>query len=103
MGLRMVLAQSMARIHWQNLICFGVLPLTFKNERDLARLGQGQRLVIEDVHAQLNSGTEVVGKLDSEKIVLQHEMTPRQLNILLAGGVINTLQRSAACRSRDSQ
>jgi len=31
LGLQMVIAKSFARIHWQNLINFGVLPLTFPN------------------------------------------------------------------------
>jgi len=29
LGLQVVIAKSFARIHWQNLINFGVLPMTF--------------------------------------------------------------------------
>jgi aconitate hydratase len=32
--LRVVLARSFARIHWQNLANFGVLPLTFADPAD---------------------------------------------------------------------
>jgi len=38
LGLRVVLAQSFARIHRANLINFGILPLTFVNEEDLTRM-----------------------------------------------------------------
>ncbi|WP_240610021.1 hypothetical protein [Billgrantia endophytica] len=41
LGLQVVLAKSFARIHWQNLICFGALPLSFIEEADAARLEQG--------------------------------------------------------------
>src|SRR6266511_4006526 len=34
LGLRLVLALSYARIHWQNLANFGVLPLEFADEAD---------------------------------------------------------------------
>ena len=41
LGLRVVLAESFARIHRANLINFGILPLTFVNEEDHARLNPG--------------------------------------------------------------
>lgn len=94
LGLQVVVAQSFARIHWQNLVCFGVVPLTFTRPDDIERLGPGQRLVIADLHAQLAQSNEIlVGAGDAaERIVLQHKLTPRQRNILAAGGVINWIR-----------
>ena len=37
LGLRVVVAERFARIHWQNLINFGVLPLTYAESADCAR------------------------------------------------------------------
>src|SRR5699024_5630819 len=34
LGVRIVIAKSFARIHWQNLANFGVLPLEFANPED---------------------------------------------------------------------
>ena len=33
LGVKAVIAKSFARIHWQNLINFGILPLVFENRR----------------------------------------------------------------------
>ena len=41
LGLQVVLAQSFARIHWQNLVNFGVLPLTFNDPADYDTLVPG--------------------------------------------------------------
>ena len=47
LGLRCVIAKSFARIHWQNLINFGILPLTFANPDDWAKISgkKGERIV----------------------------------------------------------
>lgn len=93
LGLRVVVAKSFARIHWQNLVSFGVLPLTFVNGEEDG-LQTGSRLVIEDVHSQLRSGRQVTALVSGQPVLLEHELTPRQLDILIAGGVINALQRT---------
>ncbi len=40
LGLRVALVKDFARIHWQNLINFGVLPLTFAHPEDYDKLNQ---------------------------------------------------------------
>lgn len=92
LGLRVVVAESFARIHWQNLACFGVLALTFSDPAQRERLQPGQRLVIEDVAEQLRSGPEVVARVGDEAVTLRHELTPRQIELLVAGGVINAIK-----------
>ncbi|MEQ6917046.1 aconitate hydratase [Halomonas aquatica] len=94
LGLQLVVAESIARIHWQNLPCFGVLPLTFADPADRARLKQGQTLRIEAWRDQLAAGREVVATLEGgETLTLTHELSPRQREILSAGGVINWLRQ----------
>lgn len=93
LGLQAVLAKSFARIHWQNLICFGALPLTFIDQGDADRLAQGDSVVIENVHAQIASGptleAEIVGK---GMVRLHHGLSERQRELLRVGGVINHLK-----------
>ncbi|HSP57830.1 MAG TPA: aconitate hydratase [Halomonas sp.] len=96
LGLQLVIAESIARIHWQNLPCFGVLPLTFADPADRARLGQGRRLRIEGWRDQLAASHEVTATLDNgETLTLRHALSARQREILSAGGVINYLSRSS--------
>ncbi|MCE8025278.1 aconitate hydratase [Billgrantia aerodenitrificans] len=94
LGLQVVLAKSFARIHWQNLICFGALPLTFVDERDGGRLEQGDSLVIRDLHAQLAAGAELTAEVVGKGTLrLHHGLTPRQRELLASGGVINHIRR----------
>ncbi len=97
LGLQVVIARSIARIHWQNLPCFGVLPLTFENPTDLDRLNEGSRIRIDALREQLAAGNTLTATLDDgERLVLRHELSPRQQAILSDGGVINWLHREAS-------
>lgn len=97
LGLQVVVAKSFARIHWQNLPCFGVLPLTFTDPADYDRIGEAQTLIIDDIPGQLREGRTVHARLDGERLILDHQLSPRQIEILAFGGVINWLrQRSDA-------
>lgn len=94
LGLQVVIAKSIARIHWQNLPCFGVLPLTFEDPTDFDRLQQGDELRIDDLRHQLANGTSITATLNgSESLILRQELSSRQQAIWSAGGVINWLLR----------
>lgn len=89
LGLRVVVAQDFARIHWQNLISFGVLPLTFATADDRRHLGRGAVLRIADLRQQLSQGRSIQAEAgDGRRLALEHELSPRQTEILSAGGVI---------------
>ena len=95
LGLRTVLARSFARIHWQNLVNFGVLPLTFADPADYDCLEVGDVIELSGVHATLRTGSkEFVASLNSgrDTITLRHDLSPRQVDLLLSGGVINWLK-----------
>ena len=94
LGLRLVVARSFARIHWQNLVNFGILPLTFDDPADYDRIEQDDVLEIAGVHDAVKEGHLVKASLagKDETIVLRHDLSPRQVDLLLAGGVINWLR-----------
>ena len=91
LGLRVVLAQSFARIHRANLINFGILPLTFVNEEDLTRMHSGDILHLLDVHQAIFTSAPFTITLnnDSDQVWVKHDLTERQAKILLAGGLLN--------------
>jgi aconitate hydratase len=89
LGLRLVLAQSFARIHWENLINFGVLPLTFENPDDAKSLSRGDGLSIARVAEQLAKGELVTVGVGNRSIRVRHALSERQRAILQAGGLIN--------------
>ena len=92
LGLAVVVAKSFARIHWQNLANFGVLPLQFVDERDYARVERDSTLRFSNLHAALRDGDEVHAKLDGHPIRFRHRLSPRQLEILFQGGLIPWLR-----------
>ena len=89
LGLRAVLAASFARIHEQNLVNFGVLPLVLDGEAR-ARLGRGDVLVLRGVRAALERGgeLEVENETRGERLTARHRLSPRQVEVLGAGGVV---------------
>src|SRR4051812_12672672 len=95
LGLRVVLARSFARIHWQNLVNFGVLPLTFAEPADYDGIARDDAIRLSGVHRALRAGREVHASLarGGQAIVLHHDLSPRQVDLLLAGGVVNWLRR----------
>lgn len=95
LGLRLVLAKSFARIHYQNLINAGILALVFQNPDDHDRLEQEDVLEIVDVHGQVEASREVIVKVPGKGLELRavHRMSQRQRDIFHAGGLINWLRR----------
>lgn len=95
LGLRAVLAKGFARIHRQNLVNFGVLPLEFADEDSYTDLQSGERIQIHDLRHQIQRGDTVSVQIRSENrsIQLRHRLSKREINIMLAGGLINWLRR----------
>jgi aconitate hydratase len=90
LGLHLVLAKGFARIHAQNLVNFGVLPLRFAHPADHADVAQGDVLVVRGVRKAITSGRElkVEDRRTGRTFVALHDLSPRQVDVLLAGGLI---------------
>lgn len=93
LGLVAVIAKSFARIHWQNLVNFGILPLTFMDGKDYDPLQMGDVIRLENLAAQLKKGALVTVTCGESTLDLHHDLSKRQLEILLEGGLINWAKR----------
>jgi aconitate hydratase len=91
LGLVAVVAKSFSRIHWQNLINFGILPLTFRDPQDYRQLKLHDVLNFSDLHQGLLNAQRliVVKKGTHGEFSVSHSLSPRQIEIVLAGGIIN--------------
>ena len=93
LGVKGVLAKSFARIHAANLINNGILPLVFENEADYDALSLGDALTVDNAREQVRaavSGTPVVVSAPGgKKILTRLEISQRQADMLLAGGLLN--------------
>lgn len=94
LGVKAVIAKSFARIHLANLINFGILPLTFKNPQDYDSIEQGAAIEISGIIETVKNGGEIIAVLPTggRKINLQYALTPRQKELLLAGGLLNWIK-----------
>jgi len=94
LGVKAVMAKSFERIHAANLINFGILPLIFKDEKAYDGIDQGDRLAIPGIRKVLEEGRAIIVKNATKGI--DFEVTcnpsPRQRNILLAGGALNLVK-----------
>ena len=83
--------KSFARIHVANLINAGILPLTFRNEADYDRISEGDVLSLPDIRRRIAEGDDVVLKNETtgEEFALNSGFTKRQIDMLLAGGLLD--------------
>lgn len=91
LGLKAVIAKGFARIHWQNLVNFGILPLTFVDPEDWGKIDQGDGLSIFGIREALQrDGTiTVTNKTRGKTFQVAHSMSGRQIEMVLAGSLIN--------------
>ncbi|GAB88527.1 aconitate hydratase [Gordonia rhizosphera] len=95
LGLRVVIAKSYARIHWQNLANFGVLALEFDQPADYDGIDQGDLLRFEDLRELLAAKDALVvpNATKGTEFTVRHRLSPRQVADVLAGGLIPRLAR----------
>lgn len=94
LGLRVVIAKSFARIHRQNLINFGVIPLLFADKDDYDALDVGAQLTMSGLEDAIADGEEIEIDAGQTTIRAKVQLSPRERDILKAGGAINYLQKS---------
>ncbi|MCD7773710.1 MAG: aconitate hydratase [Ruminococcus sp.] len=97
LGVKAVLVKSFARIHRANLINAGILPLTFVNEDDYEKIGQGDVLLLENVRQAVIDGKTtltLVNKSKNVEIPVLCELSGRTKDIILAGGLLDYTRES---------
>ncbi|MBV8302798.1 MAG: aconitate hydratase, partial [Acidimicrobiia bacterium] len=99
LGLRAVIAKNFARIHWQNLVNFGILPLEFADPADYDRVDQGDVIALDGIrdalwHPSLAARSVTKG----ESYQLTQHLSPRQVDVILAGGLIPVFKRRLESR-----
>ena len=96
LGVKAVITKSFARIHCANLINAGILPLNFKNEADYDKITEGDELSLEGIKAAIMNDQPAVLKnlTTGESYELKYDLTKRQKDIILAGGLLNYTRES---------
>lgn len=89
LGVQAVIAKSFARIHRSNLINFGIVPLAFSNPGDYEHLEVGSKLEFPALRDEVASGRTVKAVVNGRTLEFNLDLTERERNILLAGGLLN--------------
>ncbi|MFW5662006.1 MAG: aconitase family protein, partial [Oceanicaulis sp.] len=99
LGLRCVIAKSFARIHRQNLINFGIVPLIFNDAADYDRLGAGAELVIAGLHEAVKRADTLDVEIDGQPITCRLDLSKRERERLSAGGAVNQIRTALEKRA----
>lgn len=97
LGVKVVLAKSFQRIHTDNLINFGILPVTFRSVSDYDGIEQDDALDMMNAASSIAAGNPLVlrNKTSGRRIEVIYNLTDRQRQIILAGGLL-LLQKKKA-------
>ena len=88
LGIRAVIALSMARIHRANLVNFGILPLVFVNREDYAKVAQGAdiRIPLTEITPGGVTNIEIAGV---GVLPVRNDLSAAELDIIRSGGLLN--------------
>jgi aconitate hydratase len=91
LGVRVVIAKAIERIHQANLVNFGILPLMFVDGSDYDAIDPTDRLKIDNAAEVIASAerVEVRNETKNASFTCEVKLTPRQRKILAAGGLLN--------------
>ena len=97
LGIKAVVAKSYARIHCANLANAGLIPLQFVDEADYDRIDQMDELRLPRIKEELKQGTQVTLEDVTKGFTIQVEaqLTQRQREMVLAGGLLNYTKHQA--------
>ncbi len=99
LGVKAVVAKSFARIHRQNLINFGILPLMLTNSADYEKLNRLDDVEINGIAEGLKRGVRdflLVAKPGGAQVPVTHDLSGREAEIVRAGGRLNWIRARAA-------
>jgi aconitate hydratase len=88
LGIRAVLACSLARIHRANLVNFGIVPLTFADPADYDKVPANASISIDTdkLHANASMTIQVKGV---GAIAVNNDLSEQEVAIIKAGGLLN--------------
>ena len=94
LGVKAAIVLSFARIHMDNLINNGILPLTFSDAKDYEKIALMDELSISNLHQQVKNAVNgkeitVTNKTKGYDFSVVCSISERQAAILLSGGLLN--------------
>lgn len=99
LGVKAVLVKSFARIHEANLINFGIIPLELADPDQSDAIDVGDILEFPDLRQYFENGAQehyVITNITKDMAIpVNHHLSPRSVQLLLAGGLLNYIKANA--------
>jgi aconitate hydratase len=100
LGVRVVLVKSFARIHEANLVNFGLIPFELADPKQLDAIDAGDVLEFPGLRRYFEAGAKdqfIIKNLTKKRdIPVTHHLSPRSIQLLLAGGLLNSIRDKLA-------
>lgn len=94
LGVKAVIAKSIARIHKGNLVNHGVIPMLFEDGDDYDRLEQTDELHIDNLREQIAARrVQITDKTKGFSFWVKLELTDKEIEVVLNGGQLRTLKK----------
>lgn len=95
LGQKAVIAKSYARIGWQNLVNFGIVPFEFVDPSDYDDIEVNDVLECSGLRDSILQGAkmEITNVTKNKRIRVTTSLSERQKHIMLHGGLINLLKK----------
>lgn len=95
LGQKVCIAKSYARIGWQNLINFGMIPFELKDKDDWEKMEQSDVLLFSGLRDAIKNEDPISAKIKGTniEIPLVYNISERQKQVLLDGGIINYIRK----------
>ena len=97
LGVKCVIAKSIARIHKGNLVNHGIIPMLFEDPQDYDRIEQGDELEITGLLDQIPTRTvEVKDVTGNFTFKTRLDLTDNEVAVVLCGGQLRYLKKQLA-------
>ncbi len=94
LGVKAVIAKSIARIHKGNLINHGIIPMIFEDPKDYDKLDQGDELEVENLLDQIPTRRVLIkDKTKNVTFYAKLELTENEAEVVLSGGQLSYLKK----------
>ena len=101
LGIRAVIAKSLARIHRANLINFGILPLVFADPADYDALPQDITVTIPAKTLRAGEDLAIQVRMPDgaqRNVIVRNDLSQAELDIIRAGGQLNAARARIQAR-----
>lgn len=94
LGVKCVIAKSIARIHKGNLINHGIIPMLFANPKDYDKIDLSDELEIQDLLSQIPTRTVSVRNITKNfSFNVKLELSANEIDVVLSGGQLRYLKK----------